>query len=287
MPGLSEQEISGLFLAACRAELHALKPGNVHIYADGHDMELAHFEESAQAAAPAIADASLKVGERILRATEASLTAVACNANLGILLLTAPLAAAAQSPGPGSLRARLKNVLAGLDADDAAAVFTAIRKANPGGLGSAPEQDVAAPPTGGLLHAMALAAQRDRIANAYVTDFADIFDFGLPTLVAAQRAAAEPALAITTLHMAYLSQYPDSHIARKYGQRTAEKVTMQAGELEAFWCPVAHAEALEPLLAFDADLKARGLNPGTSADFVVGTLFAAAIGGRFAPSDRL
>jgi triphosphoribosyl-dephospho-CoA synthase len=31
------------------------------------------------------------------------------------------------------------------------------------------------------------------------------------------------------------------------------------------------------LLAFDASLKARGLNPGTSADLTVATLFAAAL----------
>jgi len=32
-----------------------------------------------------------------------------------------------------------------------------------------------------------------------------------------------------------------------------------------------------PLMAFDAALKERGLNPGTSADLTVATLFAAAL----------
>jgi len=32
-------------------------------------------------------------------------------------------------------------------------------------------------------------------------------------------------------------------------------------------------QGLEPLLAFDAALKRDGLNPGTSADFTVATLF--------------
>jgi triphosphoribosyl-dephospho-CoA synthase len=34
------------------------------------------------------------------------------------------------------------------------------------------------------------------------------------------------------------------------------------------------------LVEFDAELKARGLNPGTTADFVVATLFAEGLMGR-------
>ena len=41
-----------LFLAACRAELDALKPGNVHVHAGGHGMEVAQFEAAPPAAAP-------------------------------------------------------------------------------------------------------------------------------------------------------------------------------------------------------------------------------------------
>ena len=38
------------FLAACRAELASLKPGNVHTFSDGHRMDVAMFEASAVAA---------------------------------------------------------------------------------------------------------------------------------------------------------------------------------------------------------------------------------------------
>ena len=55
-------------------------------------------------------------------------------------------------------------MLNNLDDEDAASVFAAIRMAHPGGLGSVAEQDVAAAPTVGLLEAMRLAADRDRIA---------------------------------------------------------------------------------------------------------------------------
>lgn len=280
MSRLSEADVRGAFLGACRAELQALKPGNVHVHAGGHGMEAAQFEASAEAAAPFVAAESLKVGERILRAVEASLAAAGCNTNLGILLLTAPLAAAAQAPGSGPLRARLAAVLAALDAADAHAVFEAIRRANPGGLGAAPEADVAAPPAIGLLEAMALAADRDRIARAYVSDFDDIFTFGLPELARVQCETGDASLAVTTLHMAYLAQYADSHVARKFGHDAAEAVRAEASALRPSWDPVARPGTFADLLAFDADLKAQGLNPGTSADFVVGTLFAAAISAR-------
>jgi len=277
MPGLSEAETAEAFLAACRAELAALKPGNVHVHAGGHGMEARHFEAAAAAAAPWIATPGLQPGERILRAVEASLEAAGCNTNLGILLLSAPLAAAAQANIAGNLRDRLHHVLRALDAADAANVFEAIRRANPGGLGSTPDQDVAAPPTVGLLEAMALAAQRDRIARAYVTDFEEIFAFGLPALESISRKTDDQAFAVTSLHMAYLAQGLDSHIVRKLGHNAAETVRLEARGHRNLWDPVATQETFAGLLAFDRDLKQRGLNPGTTADFVVATLFAAAI----------
>jgi triphosphoribosyl-dephospho-CoA synthase len=277
MPGLTLDETAELFLAACRAEINALKPGNVHIHAAGHGMDVAQFEASAAVAAPWIAAPELNVGARILRGMEASLATAGCNTNLGILLLAAPLAAAAQAEETGSLRARLRRVLARLDAQDALDVYAAIRIANPGGLGTASSQDVSAPPTIGLSDAMALAADRDRIARAYVTDFAEIFEFGLPTLEHARQAAANSELMVTTLHMACLAEQPDSHIARKFGSAIAEQVRKEALRHKHLWHPVAEPSSFAELLAFDADLKRRNLNPGTTADFVVGTLFAASI----------
>jgi triphosphoribosyl-dephospho-CoA synthase len=284
MPGLSAAHISELFLAACRAELEALKPGNVHVHAAGHGMEVAQFEASAVASAPFIAAAGVGVGARILGAVEASFAAAGCNTNLGILLLCAPLAAAAEMPGDATLRDRLRVVLNGFDDSDAAAVFAAIRLANPGGLGAVPEHDVAAAPTVGLFEAMALGAARDRIAAAYVTDYADIFEFGVNVLASAMAHTDDRRLAVTTLHMAYLAYFPDSHITRKQGAAMAETVRGQAYALAPAWQPVARRNTLPKLLDFDAELKRLNVNPGTTADLVVGTLFAASMCDALGPS---
>jgi triphosphoribosyl-dephospho-CoA synthase len=277
MPRLSEAQIAELFLGACRAELAALKPGNVHVHAGGHGMEVTQFEASAEAAAPWIAAPGVKVGTRILRAVEASVAVAGCYTNLGILLLCTPLAAAAELPRNESLRERLREVLNSLDDEDAAAVFAAIRAANPGGLGSVPEQDVAAPPTVPLLEAMGIAAKRDRIAAAYLTDYVEIFEFGLGVLANARRHTDDETLAVTTLHMAFLAYFPDSHILRKHGAAAAEVVREQALELAPLWQPVARRNTLAKLLDFDAELKRHNVNPGTSADLVVATLFTASL----------
>src|SRR6516225_5568568 len=110
---LTRGQVRSAYLAACRAELQALKPGNVHVFAAGHGMSIADFEASAVASAGALSDPALPVGERILRAVD-------CNTNLGLLLLAAPLAAAAQGGRGSDLRQRLRLVLGRLGRGDAA-----------------------------------------------------------------------------------------------------------------------------------------------------------------------
>lgn len=280
MPGIAPDVIQALFVGACQTELQALKPGNVHIHASGHGMEVAHFDVGAKAAAPWIAAAGTPVGVRILKAVDASLAAARCNTNLGIVLLSAPLAAAAEMDTDADLPDRLRFVLGALDATDARCVYEAIRHANPGGLGTASEEDVATPPSIGLLQAMALAADRDRIARAYTTNFEDIFEFGLPTLKDALYQSNDISSAVTTLHMAYLAQFRDSHIARKFGNEVADAVQHEVQTLKPFWQAPISSASLQALLRFDTDLKQRNINPGTTADFVVGTLFTASICGR-------
>ncbi len=272
---LDRATIEGAFLGACHAELEALKPGNVHIHAPGHGMDTEHFERAASAAAPLLADPSRGVGARVLGAVGASVGATGLNTNLGIVLLCAPLAAAADArDGPPDLRDRLQLILDGLDRADADQAFQAILIANPAGLGRADEGDVNGPPTMTLKEAMALAAGRDRIARAYITGFEDIFDHGLPALHEARRAAEDESMAITALHMSFLASFADSHISRKYGVAAAEAVQREAQAAEPLWRPAPRRETWPQLLNLDQSLKARALNPGTTADFVVGTLFA-------------
>src|SRR5207237_14850 len=81
--------------------------------------------------------------------------------------LLAPLARAAliASADGAALRTAVAATLRETTVADAQEVYAAIRQGRPGGLGRAPQQDVAGTPTVTLREAMALAAERDAIAR--------------------------------------------------------------------------------------------------------------------------
>jgi triphosphoribosyl-dephospho-CoA synthase len=264
--------VAAAFVAACRDELDAPKPGNVHVFADGHRMTAADFVRSAEAAAGPLAAAGTRVGLRILQAVEAVRAAVGANTNLGIILLCAPLAAAAELE-PTDLRIALSNVLGRLDIEDANLAFRAIALAAPGGLGHAELHDVREPATVTLADAMAEAAHRDRIAHQFSSDFADIFDRGMIWLDASSRRWTDPKWATLAVYLGFLAAFPDTHIVRKYGAAVAEDVRATAMEFERRLRSEQPADLLVDLLAWDGVLKRRAINPGTSADLTVATLF--------------
>ena len=266
--------IAAAYIAACLIELDALKPGNVHRYADGHGMAVADFETSARVSAPAVARPGERVGARVLDAVKATRAAVGQNTNLGVVLLCAPLAAAAEGSEP--LSAGVRRVLAALDLDDARAIFAAIATADPGGLGSAERYDVREPAKAPLREAMSVAADRDLVARQYEDDFAEVLGFGLRAHASARAAGAGVVDATAAVYLEFLATYPDSHIARKFGLETAEAVRRDAAARARRLAGLRDPSArLAELSAWDAVLKSRGLNPGTCADLTVATVFAA------------
>ncbi|MFT3666139.1 triphosphoribosyl-dephospho-CoA synthase [Piscinibacter sp.] len=282
---MNPRSIEDCFLRACWLDVAVRKPGNVSLASAGHRMRAEQFVASARAAAAPLCAPGARVGARIEAAMDATWRAVGCNTNLGILLLCAPLAAAAERAGARSgaaaLRAALADVLAALDLDDARAAYRAIAQANPGGLGAAPEQDVRDEPTRGLRDAMALAAPRDRIAAQYASGFLDVFETGLgnlspgpvPDAAPGEDADAATCAAVQRLFLAFLAAWPDSHIVRKHGEAVAHTVMRSAQGWRAL-----DASAREAgLPRWDEALKAQGINPGTSADLVVASVFAAGL----------
>ncbi len=278
--------VEAAFLAACRAELDAAKPGNVHRFAPGHSMNAATFEASALAAAPFIAMPGVSVGARIRGATEASWAATGMNTNLGIVLLAAPLAAAAEIAGDLSaksdarldtLRRALEAVLADLGPQDARDVFAAIALASPGGLGERASHDVRSAPSIGLVEAMRLAEADDLVARQYANGFREVFEIGVAAIAAADSAGKPspglgPAL---DCFLAFSSRFPDSHIRRKFGPGRAESVRKRMREFAKRLKQESNPDAALALaLSFDAELKGEGVNPGTSADLTVASLFA-------------
>lgn len=274
---MNNQQLVGAFKAACMAELEALKPGNVHIFADGHGMTVQDFIASAEASCEVIAQPDLSLGQRILQSVQATQKMVGLNTNLGVILLCAPLIHAKYVINGTGLQANTHAVLSDTTIEDAQACFDAIKLANPAGLGGSEAHDVRAPADCTLLEAMQQAADRDLIARQYTNHFADVFDglaFYQKALVKWQR----PAWAATALYLHFLSNFLDSHIVRKQGETIAKLVQNEAIEHAAEFNKAFNPKTYQTqLLAFDTALKKRKLNPGTSADLTVATLFLHAI----------
>lgn len=271
------------FLWACELDVSVPKPGNVSAGSPAHDTDAAMFVASARAAAGPLFESGTRVGVRIERAIDATSALVARNTNLGIVLLCAPLAKAMEGlPGRASLdefRSATRVTLDALTVDDARAAYRGIARANPGGLGRVSQHDVATMPTIDLRAAMSLAMDRDRVARQYAVAFADVFDVALPIFVRACNASsadADPGYAVQATFIALLAQWPDSHIVRRHGERVAQSVTDDAKGWRSLALEGTLRDYAEQLAAWDASLKRQRINPGTTADLVVTTAFAAA-----------
>lgn len=270
--------------SACLLEATARKPGNVHPEASFVDLTHRDFVSAARVSAPILAQsARTGVGPAIRSAVAATRSVAPSNVNLGIVLLLAPLAAV---PEGASLVDAIPGILRQLSIDDARQVYRAIRLARPGGLGSAPRQDIAEEPTGTLRDVMALAADRDRIAWQYAHDFADVLEWGVAWLARQIDFENHWEQAIVGLQLELLARVPDSLIARKCGMETAAEASDRARNVLASGWPHASNSARD-LDGFDRWLRADGnrRNPGTTADLIAACLFAAMREGAIRPPD--
>ncbi len=271
------------YQAACLAEIEALKPGNVHLFADGHGMVVQDFIKSASVSSAVIARPELTLGARINCAVDATWQAVGCNTNLGIVLLCAPIIHAAinlqmKDIKKDALHKKLLQILANSTIDDAQSAFNAITLAQPAGLGSGYSHDVQNEAQCTLLEAMKTAADRDVIALQYSNGFNDVFYVGLLQYQVALALWQNPAWAVTALHLFWMANYLDSHVVRKYGFKVAND--LQAIALQhktAFLKQTNPKQYQSKLMQFDQNLKQKGINPGTSADLTVATLFVSAL----------
>lgn len=282
---IAPDDVAAAAQLACLLEVSAPKPGNVSPGHHFHDTRYEDFLASAVAIGPALAAAGTRpLGTTVRAAVDATLRWTRSNTNLGIVLLLAPLARSAlrleRPVSEAALRAGIRRELAETTVADAAEVYTAIRRARPGGLGASAREDVAAAPTVTLREAMGLAAERDTVAREYATDFAATFETGAPALRRARAAGLDWADAAVETYLRLLAEIPDTHIARKLGREAAEAVSGRAREVEAVG-GVRTEAGRRALLALDAHLRdgANRRNPGTTADLTCAALFVVILEG--------
>ena len=290
---------------ACLLEASAPKPGNVSPRRQFDDLRYEDFLASAAAiGAPLAAAGTRPLGETVRLAIEAAARWSRSNANLGIVLLLAPIARAAfvtrWSAKPSGERpatdARLKpsrpivmndelrdavqRVLDATTIDDAREVYAAIRLAAPGGLGRVADQDVAQEPTVTLADAMRLAADRDTIAREYATGFELTFGIGVPALARARGDGLGWNDAVVETFLTLLAAGPDTHIIRRSGTALALEVTRLAQSTLAAG-GVRTTGGREAIARMDGALAGRrhAANPGTSADLTAAAIFVVLLGG--------
>jgi triphosphoribosyl-dephospho-CoA synthase len=278
---------------SCLMEATARKPGNVHPVASFVDLDYDDFVCAAQAIGRPLASVQQAgLGQSVWNAIAATQREARSNVNLGIALLIAPLAAV---PSNELLQSGIREILAKTTVDDAEQVYAAIRLAVPGGLGKADSQDVRDRPTITLRDAMALAAERDRIAEQYSTDFAYVLGIARPWLVESWRWCHElnnvlpkmgellglPGVtsweaALIRFELKLLADAPDSLVARKCGLAVATELQQRAADVHHLDWPSCK-ESWPALHRFDHWLRENGhrRNPGTTADLIAATLFAA------------
>jgi triphosphoribosyl-dephospho-CoA synthase len=282
-----DAEIATAAQLACLLEAAAPKPGNVSPGRAFRDMAYEDFLASAAAVGPPF----LRAGENAIGTTVRDAVAATerwtrANTNLGMVLLLAPLARAASrvaaedGDAAGALREQVACVLDETTVADASDVFAAIRRAAPGGLGTAPDQDVANEPTLPLTAIMALAAGRDDVAREYDTVFQTTFELAVPALGRARAAQLGWNEAIVETFLTILAARHDTHVRRRGGDALAADVSRRA--IEALAAGGVRTErGRRTIEQMDVALRTADnlANPGTTADLTTAAIFVVLLTG--------
>ena len=261
-------------------DVNALKPGNVGRHGAGHGMDCADFIKSAQVVTPILCNQRLGLGKRILSSVEATLGAVHCNTNLGMVLLIAPIIRVfEQLVSPGDFQDLIKPTLMSLEQQEAQDIFAAIRLANPGGLGKVDKYDVNSPLDIDIYSAMDAAKEWDLIALQYANGYREIVNLGIKCLQNYHNRWNSVEWSVVACYLMYMASFPDSHIRRKHGIEIAEQVRKKTVPVWERFADYDNPGAARGVLTmFDKELKESEINPGTCADLTVASLLLYRLG---------
>ncbi|MAW49313.1 MAG: hypothetical protein CMQ85_04345 [Gammaproteobacteria bacterium] len=279
---LTENQVKMAFEYACKLDVFSIKPGNVFLDHPAYGMTHKDFLQSSMACSDIICEQNIDIGEKILESVKASIDVVGCNTNLGIILLCSPIVEAIYLDNEHKLQQNnLKKVIDRIDLKQTKTIYKAINLANAGGMGLKDKFDLNAKKSSDftLSEAMNFASSYDYIANEYTNYFNNIINTISLNWRNYFKLMGNAECATTATFLKLISSNPDSLIARKYGLDTAIEVSGKFKALSDEYCELKNPNIINnKLLLLDSELKIQGLNPGTTADVVVASIFINRLG---------
>ena len=269
------------------------KPGNVHRTRDYDDMVFEDFVISGIVIGDTIREACAdvdienpKLGKYILEAVAETDRWIKNNTNLGIVMMTTPIAvAAAISDDFDDIRPNIVKLMANTSVDDACDLYDAINIADAGGMGDQDEYDVASDNAKQELRdnnqtmydVLKISAPWDMLAREMTSDMPAVFEIGYPTYhELKEEKSLNDACLLTFLTI--LSQVPDTLISRKYGSDEALKISMMTRDLLNL---KDESDFMEKVKEFDDYLYNNKYNPGTTADLTAASIFVSNLKSNF------
>ena len=291
---MNAEEIAKIAQIASALEVSGYpKPGNVHRTRDYDDMVFEDFVISGIVIGDTIREACSDVdvenpllGKYILQAVAETDRWIKNNTNLGIVMMTTPIAvAAAISDDFDEIRPNVVKLMANTSVDDACDLYDAINIADAGGMGDQDEYDVASDNAKQELRdnnqtmydVLKISAPWDMLAREMTSDMPAVFELGYPTYhELKEKKSLNDACVLTFLTI--LSQVPDTLISRKYGSDEALKISMMTRDLLKLKDSDDFSEKLQE---FDDYLYDNGYNPGTTADLTAASIFVSNLKSNF------
>ena len=274
------------FIAGC-AELAMLlevsatpKPGNVDRTHNFADLTYEHFLASAVGVSPVFKKAASKrnqIGDLILGAVNASAQwQKAGNCHFGAILLLIPLCAAAgKSSKISQLKTNVVDVVKNTTSADAVQFYKSFHCVNvrvqehhfldvkdPRSLQTILDQDLT------LYKIMQISSSNDTLAREWIEGFPRTFH-GSRLMKQYVESGQSVNDSIVRLFLKLLGEFPDTLIAKKCGTDVAREVSRKARQV------MRHGGIQD----FDRDLIQRNVNPGTTADLVIASLFVTLLRG--------
>tara|TARA_B100000579_G_scaffold126324_1_gene101914 strand:+ start:1216 stop:2061 length:846 start_codon:yes stop_codon:yes gene_type:complete len=279
---LSENQVKMAFEYACKLDVFSIKPGNVLLNHPAYGMTHKDFLQGSMACSDTICEPNLDIGEKIYQSVSSSMDVVGCNTNLGIILLCVPIVEAIYLNKDHTFEQdNLKKVIDNIDAKQTQKIYKAINIASAGGMGEKSEFDLKKSKKINFtfFEAMKYASSYDYIAFQYSTYFDNIINNLAPCWRKYFKKMNSDENATTALFMEFISNNPDSLIARKHGVDKAIEVSDRFVDLSKEYNESENPNKLNnKLLLLDSELKIQGLNPGTTADVVVASIFLNRLG---------